>query len=189
MDLSASLRQMANDYATLLTPSGLADMWSRPFGLLAPVHEAALRGVDLAQPQRLAEYFLLPAFAVWVQAFLLVQEGERGSKRQEGSNRLLRLAAGVVALMLMARSYFSYRFTGESRVCAECRGWANGASWHAGEEASTQRCVTLDVAPRINPVLCAWCTGVPGVERCTRLHSPSPNPYRRAPSVRVTHPS
>lgn len=95
-------------------------MWNKPFGLLAPVHEAALRGVDLATPQRMAEYFLLPSIAVWIQAMLLVQQGARGTKRQEGSNRVLRLGMGVIALSLMARSYFSYRFTGESRVCAVC---------------------------------------------------------------------
>lgn len=122
MDLAASLSLMLHDYGTLLSPSGWAAMWSRPFGLLAPVHEAALRGADLATPQRMAEYFLLPSIAVWFQAFLLVQQGARGTKRQDGSNRLLRLAAGVVSLSLMARSYFSYRFTGESRVCAPSSG-------------------------------------------------------------------
>lgn len=116
MDLRDNLLTLVSEYTTLTTPSGWIDMWSKPFGLLAPVHEAALRGRDLGTPQHMAEYFLLPSLGMWFQAYLLVREGARGSKRPDNGSRLVRLAAGIVTLSLMARSYFSYRFHGESTV-------------------------------------------------------------------------
>lgn len=119
MDLRDNLSILLRQYASLAHASGWADMWARPFGLLAPVHEAALRGrnLDLTDPVAVATYFVLPSLALVLQAYLLVQPGAPGTPRPApASSRLVRIGASLVTLSLMANAYFSYRFTRESRV-------------------------------------------------------------------------
>jgi len=90
-----------------------------PFGILEPVHRAALAAQPLGSLASWAQYALLPLIPLYLQAYLLV-----GQTPHPG----LRLALGGIGIAVLVHGWLSFRFTSECLAGIESRG-AGREAW------------------------------------------------------------